>query len=270
MPDAISMSLRVATSPIWLLWRGYLLLWWAFDDSSERAASKLSAKTTAAADIPPPRFVDGEDSADAATPANAKAAKASKKTGMPPPPPMPVPTGMLKGGFIGSMVLSSLFAMITGGLAASDAISGPRATLLWAWGCTVVLCTSVLLVRSVARKRWERPKGPVGRMKDACVGAAKGACNSVKARMASVGAGVGGAFGKKREEPKPVEVPVAEAPVTPENIYGAAAFRSAVKSLVPAVARGARGVLDPLRDRASKGFSWAAEKSRRDQGSKAA
>jgi len=262
MPDAISMSLRVATSPIWLLWRGYLLLWWAFDDSSERAASRLSAKTTAAADIPPPRFVDGEDSADVASP---KAAKVAKKTGMPPPPPMPVPTGMLKGGFIGSMVLSSLFAMITGGLAASDAISGPRATLLWAWGCTVVLCSSVLLVRSVARKRWERPKGPVGRMKDACVGAAKGACNSVKARMASVGA----SFGVK-EQPKPVEAPAAEAPVTPESIYGAAAFRSAVKGLVPAVARGARGVLHPLRDRASQGFAWAAEKSRRDQRSKAA
>ncbi|MBL8886484.1 MAG: hypothetical protein JNK16_07480 [Phycisphaerales bacterium] len=268
MPDAISMSLRVATSPIWLLWRGYLLLWWAFDDSSERAASKLSAKTTAAADIPPPRFVDGEDSGEVGNPiAGAKVAKASKKTGMPLPPPMPVPTGMLKGGFVGSMGLCSLFAMITGGLAASDAMSGPRATMLWAWGCTVVLCSSVLLVRSVARKRWERPRGPVGRMKDACVGVAKGACESVKARMASMGKGVGASFGKK-EQPKPVEAPVAEAPVTPENIYGAAAFRSAVKSLVPAVARGARGVLHPLRDRASKGFAWAADKSR--PGSKAA
>ncbi|MBX3380250.1 MAG: hypothetical protein KF805_09135 [Phycisphaeraceae bacterium] len=262
MPDAISMLLRVATSPIWLLWRGYLLLWWAFDDSSERAASRLSAKTTAAADIPPPRFVDGEDSGIDAGQASKKA---SKKTGAPLPPPMPVPKGMLKGGFVGSMGLCSLFAMITGGLAASDAMSGPRATMLWAWGCTVVLCSSVLLVRSVARKRWERPKGPVGRMKDACVGAAKGACESVRARMASVGA----AFGKK-EEPTPAAQPATETPAAPESIYGAAAFRSAVKNLVPAVARGARGVLDPLRDRASKGFSWAAEKSRRDERSKAA
>lgn len=260
MPDAISMSLRVATSPIWLLWRGYLLLWWAFDDSSERAVSRLSARTTSAADIPPPRFVDGESSGDVASP---KVAKASKKTGMPLPPPMPVPTGMLKGGFIGSMGLCSLFAMITGGLAASDAMTGPRATMLWAWGCTVVLCSSVLLVRSVARKRWERPKGPVGRMKDACVGMAKGACASVRDRVASIGS-----FGKKDIPQAPVEQPVPQAQATPESAYGAAAFRSAVKGLVPAVARGARGVLHPLRDRASKGFAWAADKSR--PGSKAA
>lgn len=262
MPDAISMSLRVASSPIWLLWRGYLLLWWAFDDSSERAASRLSAKTTAAADIPPPRFVDGEDSGEIG---NVKPAKAAKKTGVPLPPPMPVPTGMLKGGFIGSMALCSFFAMITGGLAASEAMSGPRATLFWAWGCTVVLCSSVLLVRSVARKRWERPKGPVGRMKDACVGMAKGACETMRARVASIGS-FGGSLGKKDIPQAPVEQPAAQA--TPENAYGAAAFRSAVKNLVPAVARGARGVLHPLRDRASKGFAWAADKSK--PGSKAA
>jgi len=259
MPDAISMSLRVATSPIWLLWRGYLLLWWAFDDSSERAASKLSAKTTAAADIPPPRFVDGEDSGEVQ---NVKAVKASKKTGMPLPPPMPVPTGMLKGGFVGSMGLCSLFAMITGGLAASDAMSGPRATMLWAWGCTVVLCSSVLLVRSVARKRWERPRGPVGRMKDACVGAAKNACENVKARISSLGSIGGRKVAEVQTPPPEPEVKQEESP------YGAAAFRSAVKNLVPAVARGARGVLHPLRDRASKGFAWAADKSR--PGSKAA
>ncbi|MGH7244075.1 MAG: hypothetical protein ACREJD_11705 [Phycisphaerales bacterium] len=256
MPDAISMSLRVATSPIWLLWRGYLLLWWAFDDSSERAASRLSAKTTAAADIPHPRFVDGEDS-------NIVPSKNTKKTGMPLPPPMPVPTGMLKGGFVGSMGLCSLFAMLTGGMAASGALSGQRATVLWAWGCTVVLCSSVLLVRSVARKRWERPKGPVGRMKDTCVGMAKGACENVRARVASIGS-----IGKKNIPQAPVEQPVPQAQATPESAYGAAAFRSAVKGLVPAVARGARGVLDPLRDRASKGFAWAAEKSKRDDAAK--
>lgn len=254
------MSLRVATSPIWLLWRGYLMLWWAFDDSSERAVSRLSARTTSAADVPPPRFVDGEESGEVR---NVKANKAARKTGVPLPPPMPVPTGMLKGGFVGSMVLCSLFAMITGGLAASDSMSGPRATMLWAWGCTIVLCSSVLLVRSVARKRWERPKGPVGRMKDACVGMAKGACASVRDRISSIGDSIGGK--------KPVEIPVApvaEEVKQSESPYGAAAFRSAVKNLVPAVARGARGVLHPLRDRASKGFAWAADRSR--PGSKAA
>lgn len=261
MPDALSMVLRVATSPIWLLWRGYLMLWWAFDDSSERAAARLSAKTTSAADIPPPKFVDGEDSGEM------KVAKAAKKTAAPLPPPMPVPSAMLKGAFIGTLGLCSFLAILTGGLAASDALSGPRATMLWAWGCAVAACSSVLLVRSVARKRWERPKGPVGRMKDACVGMAKGACASVRERVASIGS-FGGSFGKKDTPHAPVEQPPLQA--TPESAYGAAAFRSAVKNLVPAVARGARGVLHPLRDRASKGFAWAAEKSRVDQSSKAA
>ncbi|MBX3390624.1 MAG: hypothetical protein KF691_14345 [Phycisphaeraceae bacterium] len=267
MPDALSMVLRVATSPIWLLWRGYLLLWWAFDDSSERAAARLSAKTTSAAYIPPPKFVDGEDSAEAANRKDARVSKAAKKTAVPLPPPMPVPSGMLKGAFIGTLGLCSFFAILTGGLAASDALSGPRATMLWAWGCAVAACSSVLLVRSVARKRWERPKGPVGRMKDACVGMAKGACASVRERVASIGS-MGGSLGKKDIPQAPAEQPAAQA--TPESAYGAAAFRSAVKNLVPAVARGARGVLHPLRDRASKGFAWAAEKSRVDQSSKAA
>ncbi|MFO0859155.1 MAG: hypothetical protein U0570_01270 [Phycisphaerales bacterium] len=257
MPDALSMSLRVATSPIWVLWRSYLMLWWAFDDSSERAASRLSAKTTAAADVPPPRFVEGGDSGQASS-FELTDSRPPRKTL---PPPMPVPTGLLRGGFAGSMVLCSFFAMFTGGLAASGAMSGMRATALWAWGCSIIVCSSVLLVRRVARKRWERPKGPVARMKDACVGAAKGACASVRERVASIGS-----LGKKDIPQASVEQPAVQA--KPESAYGAAAFRSAVKGLVPAVARGARGVLHPLRDRASKGFAWAAEKSR--VGSKAA
>lgn len=265
MPDALSMALRVATTPVWVLWRGYLLLWWAFDDSAQRAGAKLSAKTTSAVDVPPPKFVEGGDSGQGSS----FEVVDSRPAKQPLPPPMPVPYGLLKGGFAGSLALCAFFSLFTGGMAASAAMSAPRASALWIWGCTVILCSSVLMVRRIARKRWERPKGAAARMRDACVGAAKGACASVRNTFVSIGK-------KQRATPTPTPTPTparavaAESPREPnsDSPYGAAAFSRAVKGLVPAVARGARGVLHPLRDRASKGFAWAAEKSR--PGSKAA
>ncbi len=260
MPDALSMALRVATTPIWLLWRGYLLLWWAFDDSSERAVARLTAKTTSAVDVPPPRFAEGSDSSQGSAFEVVDSRPPKKEL----PPPMPVPTGLLRGGFVGSMALCSMLAIVTGGLSASNVLSGPRAGALWAWACTVVLCGSVLLVRGVARKRWERPKGAVARAKDACVGAAKGVCVGIRNKFGTLKKPVSGA-GPTPPKPETPAAAKAETAKPIDNPYGAAAFRRAVKSLVPAVARGARGVLDPLRDRASKGFAWAAEKSRRDE-----
>lgn len=280
MPDAISMALRVATTPVWVLWRGYMLLWWAFDDSSERAATRLSAKTTSAVDFAPPKFVEGGDSGQGRSFEVVDSGPPKHEL----PPPMPVPVGLLRGGFAGSLVLCTMFSVLTGGLAASAAMSAPRASALWLWGCSIILCSSVLIVRRVARRRWERPKGAVARARDACVNAAKGACAGVKQKFAFLGRKAAATVSRSKPDatsdaarvaqhvanPNPtpgVQPPKAES-VVESNPYGAAAFRSAVKSLVPAVARGARGVLHPLRDRASKGFAWAADKSR--PGSKAA
>lgn len=275
MPDAISMALRVATTPVWVLWRGYMLLWWAFDDSSERAATRLSAKTTSAVDFAPSNFVEGCDSGQGRSFEVVDSRPPKHEL----PPPMPVPVGLLRGGFAGSLVLCTMFSVLTGGLAASAAMSAPRASALWLWGCSIILCSSILIVRRVARKRWERPKGAVARARDACMNAAKGACAGVKQKFASVGRKAVATVSRSTPEAapsvtNPTPPPTPDAKVanaksnTVQNPYGAEAFRRAVKSLVPAVARGARGVLHPLRDRASKGFAWAADKSR--PGSKAA
>ncbi|MBY0111987.1 MAG: hypothetical protein K2Y21_04135 [Phycisphaerales bacterium] len=275
MLDTPAMALRIAASPVWLLWRGYLLLWWAFDDSPERAAARLSAKTTAAADVSPPAFVEGGDSGQASAFEFVDSRKPKKQ---PLPPPMPRPDGLLKGAFAGSMILCGTSSLAAAGLAAGDALSPARAGALWLWFCSIVLVGSVLGVRRIARKRWEKPKGPIARAKDATVHAAKAARDVALDRaMAAIHFvrgekqnNAGGAAADpnvaRHPEAEPKSPPInAQAPA-PQRVAAkvarsvAAAARQTSTRLVPAVARGARGVLDPLRDRASVGLSWASRK----------
>lgn len=283
MLDTPAMAMRIAATPIWILWRGYLLLWWAFDDSPERAAARLSAKTTAAADVAPPAFVEGGESGQATA---FEFVDSKKRNKQPLPPAMPRPDGLLKGAFAGSMVLCGVGSVLTAGLAAGDALSPARAAALWLWFCSVVLVGSVLGVRRVARKRWEKPKGPIARAKDATVHAAKAA------RDAAVDRAMAAIHFVRGEKPTPQPTPHAGVDATRKNDHGpntphadgapnaaaspharsaeglsarvargvAAAAHQTSTRLVPAVARGARGVLDPLRDRASVGLAWASRK----------
>lgn len=289
MLDAPAMALRIAASPVWLLWRGYLFLWWAFDDSPERAAARLSAKTTAAADVPPPRFVEGGDSGQA----SAFEWTDSRPAKRPLPPPMPRPDGLLKGAFAGSMILCGLSSLAAAGLAAGDAISPARAGALWLWFSAAVVLSSVLGVRRVARKRWEKPRGPIGRAKDATVHAAKAAKDAAVDRAMAAIHFIRGERPDVAPEPRsdprperrhgpgyvpglgpvhgpgPADEPGSSPPAHPSAVRRAAGFAARgvgrashqiSTRLVPAVARGARGVLDPLRDRASFGLAWAARK----------
>jgi hypothetical protein len=275
MLDAPAMALRIAASPVWLLWRGYLMLWWAFDDSPERAAARLSAKTTAAADVAPPKFVEGGDSGQA----SAFEWTDSRPPKRPLPPPMPRPEALLKGAFAGSMILCGMTSMIAAGLAAGDAISPARAGALWLWFSAVVVLGSVLGVRRIARKRWEKPKGPIARAKDATVHAARAARDAAADRaMAAIHFMRGEKHnGARVQIPTPVEAHQPESravpPAAPTEHAGAVRRAAGVAArgvgrasheistrLVPAVARGARGVLDPLRDRAAGGLAWASRK----------
>jgi hypothetical protein len=274
MLDTPAMAMRIAATPVWLLWRGYLLLWWAFDDSPERAAARLSAKTTAAADVAPSAFVEGGEPGQGTSFEFVDSRKGSKR---PLPPPMPRPDGLLKGAFAGSMVLCGLSSLAAAGLAAVDAMGPTRAGALWLWCCSIVLVGSVLGVRRIARKRWEKPKGPIARAKDATVHVAKAARDvAVDRAMAAIHF----VRGEKNAVNNPPVAgskhgPAAAAPnagpnaapsPAPDRIGArlargvAAAAQKTSTRLVPAVARGARGVLDPLRDRASLGLAWAARK----------
>lgn len=269
------MALRIAASPIWLLWRGYLLLWWAFDDSSERAAARLSAKTTAAADVIPPRFVEGGDSGQG----SAFEWTDSRAPKAPLPPPMPRPEGLLKGAFAGSMVLCGVSSVMLSALAAGDALAPGRAAALWLWFSAVVILASVLGVRRVARKRWEKPKGPVARARDATMHAAKAAKDAAFDRAIAAFHFIRGEKSDVRSDASPAphaadvapagDASATEAVVRAEAVKRAAGFAARrlghashqiSTRLVPAVARGARGVLDPLRDRAAGGLAWASRK----------
>jgi hypothetical protein len=275
MLDAPAMALRIAASPVWLLWRGYLMLWWAFDDSPERAAARLSAKTTAAADVAPPKFVEGGDSGQA----SAFEWTDSRPPKRPLPPPMPRPEALLKGAFAGSMVLCGMSSVIAAALAAGDAISPARAGALWLWFSAIVVIGSVLGVRRIARKRWEKPKGPIGRAKDATVHAAKVAKDAAVDRAIAAIHFIRGekSPGRNLQNSPPAEASATESQAvrdtSPKGQVGAVRRAAGVAArgvghashqistrLVPAVARGARGVLDPLRDRAAVGLAWASRK----------
>lgn len=273
MLDTPAMALRIAATPVWILWRGYLLLWWAFDDSPERAAARLSAKTTAAADVAPPAFVEGGDSGQATA---FEFVDSRKRQQQPLPPPMPRPDGLLKGAFAGSMVLCGLSSLAAAGLAAGDAMSLTRAGALWLWCCSIVLVGSVLGVRRIARKRWEKPKGPIARAKDATVHAAKAARDAAVDRAMAAIHFVRGEKHAVHHTPVeesnhgPAAAPNAGPNAAPNPAQErmaarvargvAAAAQKTSTRLVPAVARGARGVLDPLRDRAAVGLAWASRK----------
>jgi hypothetical protein len=192
---------------------------------------------------------------------------------------MPRPEALLKGAFAGSMILCGMSSMIAAGLAAGDAISPARAGALWLWFSAVVVLGSVLGVRRIARKRWEKPKGPIGRAKDATVHAAKHAKDVAVDRAIAAIHFIRGEKnqGTNVQKPAPAEASATESPAvrdTSPNGHSGSVRRAAgvaargvghashqiSSRLVPAVARGARGVLDPLRDRAAVGLAWASRK----------
>lgn len=126
---------RVVVSPIWALWRGYLALWWAFDDASILG---LRAKPT-----PAPTPVPGP--ADQPAPAAVSAQRPAEK-----------PLRLLKTGFALSLVSSLALAWLAGVSAHQSWMSEPNAWMFWAWGSIGSAVTSILAVRQAHRKELAR------------------------------------------------------------------------------------------------------------------
>lgn len=121
---------RIIFSPVWLLWRGYLLLWWAFGEETPKLAQTSKDAGTKDAQGSAFELIDSR-----------------KDSSMP-----PRPTGALIAGFV-----SSLFTFLAAGGLSRVAINGgadPRtATLVWLWTTAAVSFASVFVVRRVERKR---------------------------------------------------------------------------------------------------------------------
>jgi len=124
---------KILFSPVWLLWRAYLMLWWAFGEEAP--------KSSPASQIPPSKDAQGSsfeviDSRERA-------------------PLAPRPTGALIAGFV-----SSVFTFLaSGGLSRLAVVEGadPRtATLVWLWATAAATFTSIVVVRRVERQRRAR------------------------------------------------------------------------------------------------------------------
>ena len=231
------MAMRVLGAPFWLLWRGYLMLWWAFDDSAERSERRLATQTTAAFDPGAIGMVTQAPSAQQ------KAFEIGDSGWNAPTLSMPRPDGLLRGGFAGAMAASGLLGLMSVLLTASDAIGPGRALVLWFWLSGAVALASVLAVRRVARRRFERPRGPIGRMRDACAGGFHRLRRDAGRLGARVSEGVRQAWSRGRA------VQAAEASQVSQTT-ASDAQQASIPRMVPAIARGARGVLDPLLGRA--------------------
>jgi hypothetical protein len=124
---------KVLFSPIWLLWRAYLLLWWAFGEEAPKSATPS----------PTPPGHDAQRSAFEVIDSREK------------PPAAPRPTGALIAGFV-----SSVFTfLVSGGLSRLAIAEGadPRtATLVWLWATAAATFTSIVVVRRVERQRRAR------------------------------------------------------------------------------------------------------------------
>lgn len=111
---------KVAWAPVWVLWRGYLGLWWAYADESRD----------------PPRTQ--EKAFDVIEPVTAM---------------KPRPEGLLRGGFAGAVAASGAMAFGAAQLASGEVISSSTAWWAWAWGSLAGVVASIIAVRHVDRTR---------------------------------------------------------------------------------------------------------------------
>lgn len=155
MLSVLSLMSKIVFFPVWALWRAYLLLWWAFD--------------TRPAPAPAAAQPGVQDSAFQVTSSS--------------PEPLPLPRGALRGGFVGTWLVSIALGGLCAALADQHVIEPGRAAIAWGWGSALTTVASLLAVRAVVT----RQRAKVSRMQRAKEGI-KAAAVSVapKAAQASV------------------------------------------------------------------------------------
>lgn len=148
---------KIIFSPVWLLWRAYLMLWWAFGEETPKLTQAPNAAAAKDAQASAFEVVDSREQAKS--------------------PALSRPTGALIAGFV-----SSLFTFLASGGLSRVAInegSDPRtATLIWLWTSAVVTFASLFVVRRVDRKRRARGMSLIQATK-AKAAAAGAACKRV-------------------------------------------------------------------------------------------
>ncbi|MBL8760614.1 MAG: hypothetical protein JNL50_04860 [Phycisphaerae bacterium] len=125
MLSVLSLMSKIVFFPVWGLWRVYLMLWWAFD------TRPASAPATAEPGV--------QDSAFQVTSSN--------------PEPLPLPRGALRGGFVGTWLVSIALGVVCAALADQNILEPGRAAIAWGWGSALTTVTSLLAVRAVVGRQ---------------------------------------------------------------------------------------------------------------------
>lgn len=201
MPSALRIVGKVLWTPVYLLWKAYGVLWWAFDDSDQRraggAAQFAPPGAPPAAPIAPDAIPSGvaDPNTDAPHfPAQSAAFEVTDSS----PRPSPAPVGALRFGFVMTLVVSGASGLYASG---SEALTSRSAVFVWAWATVLAAVTSMYVVRHVARRQgverpetaYEHTRVAVLGTKDAAVAAGKGVLGAGAAAASAARAGYRGA-----------------------------------------------------------------------------
>lgn len=161
MLAVLSLMSKIVFFPVWALWRAYLVLWWAFDTRTAPAVTS-------------PAAAPGEQDASFQV-TNSK----------PEQLPLPLPKGALRGGFVGTSLVSIALGVACAALADHHMIEPGRAAVAWVWGSALATVASLLAVRAVA-KRQRAKLSPIARAREGIRNGIKAAAVSVAPKAAQV------------------------------------------------------------------------------------
>lgn len=178
----LSTFAKIAFFPVWILWKGYTGLWWAFDD------------------VPSPRK-SGAQPAVAGVGAQDTSFQVMNST--PRTEARPRPSLALRLGFAASLVGSAMLGAITGGISEAGHLTPQHAALAWAWGSLALFVGSVWSISRARRvpkseKNAQTRRGFVAGAEPAVPPAAEQARGPAAAVGAAVGAAVNGSAWRAR------------------------------------------------------------------------
>lgn len=182
-------SLRVLTralfAPIWVLWQGYRVLWWAFEGNPRRredgaATNAPPGPSPADATTPDPLQTDAPRHGEGQNAAFEVTREVCRRT--------PAPTGALRAGFASTLIVSALCAGAV--LAQDPAMSARAGWAVWAWATLLAAVGSVWVVKHIAqRQRAAKPATTLEHARAATMGV-KDAVWEAGGTVVGAGAGV--------------------------------------------------------------------------------
>ena len=170
MFGVFSLATKTLTSPLWLPWKAYKGLWWAFDVQPKPARPIRKGSPTPAVETPV---------AGLGKPSGGHQ-QASFEVVDSSPPARPLPVKSLRAGYAATYLMSAMTGGIVAGLASDGEIATSRAWVIWAWVTGTLAVASLLVVRRMARREIARLE-----MRRKIFGAPKAAAKAAAAGVAA-------------------------------------------------------------------------------------